>query len=65
MIRFAPGSSPSTPLQGLAIVENPHVLGGLQPGEFVVVRGNWLHQAEYGGSAPPAYRVSVVQRQQL
>jgi hypothetical protein len=56
-------ANPTEPFGGSLVVRNPEVLGNLQPGEFVQLRGQ-LREPEWGADAP-VYQVAVVQRQQI
>ncbi len=58
----SPGNSDQ--FGGSVLIENPHLLGDLRPGDFVRVRGQ-LHARETDArSFAPIYTVSIVQRQQ-
>ena len=51
---------------GNLTVANPRVLGNLQPGDFVLLRGELVHPAPInGGATAPIYNVSVVERQRI
>ncbi len=65
-LRYAPVQS--GPVQGgpdqfggQVLIENPHLLGGVQPGDFVQVRGRLSTQSSGAGT----YTVSIVQRQRV
>ena len=67
-IRYQPrnpvGSVPSDRYGGSLRVGNPHLLGDLRPGDYVLVQG-WLQRSDTANSSEQwDYRVSVVQRQQ-
>lgn len=63
-IRYQRADEPPDQLGGSVIVANPQVLGNLQSGEMVVVRGQ-MHNLHYpNGATVPAYQLAVVQRQQ-
>ncbi len=53
----------SDPLGGSVVIENPHVLGNLQPGDFVQVRGSLRSQQPTNPASSPIYAITVVQRQ--
>ncbi|NOY29514.1 MAG: hypothetical protein GXP28_04845 [Planctomycetes bacterium] len=46
---------------GQVLIENPHLLGGLQPGDYVQVQGRLIPQPDGTGN----YTVSIVQRQRV
>ncbi len=52
------------PYGGSVPIANPHVLGNLQPGDFVYLQGRLEMVAVGAQGMVPAYTVTVVQRQQ-
>jgi len=62
-VRYLAVGSPVDSIGGRVIVDNPHVLANLQPGELVAVSGQLYARDEGDGTAKPAYRVATVQRQ--
>ncbi len=64
-LRYLPAGGPADSLGGRVIVDNPQVLANLQPGEFVAVSGQLYGRPNGDGTAQPAYRVAVVQKQRL
>jgi hypothetical protein len=64
-LRYLPVDGQADSLGGRVLIDNPQVLANLQPGEFVMVRGQLFNKPTDAGLATPAYRVSVVQRQRL
>jgi hypothetical protein len=67
-IRYQPrnqaGAVPSDQYGGSLPVGNPHLLGELRPGDYVLVQGRLQRSDMANSSAPWNYVVSVVQRQQ-
>ncbi len=59
-LQYVPGQGIADPFGGNLTIANPQVLGDLQPGDFVQLRGQ-VDQNQ----AVPAYTVSVVQRQRI
>jgi hypothetical protein len=64
-LRYLPAGSPADTLGGRVLIDNPQVLANLQPGEFVMVRGQLFAKPTDAGVSAAAYRVSVIQRQRL
>lgn len=64
-LRYADAGSKVDELGGAMLIANPEVLGSLQPGEFVQLRGNLAHVPTGYGFDVPAYTVAVVQRQRI
>lgn len=64
-LRYGTGQASADPFGGSLAIANPQVLGGLQPGDFVQLRGRVDQSAAPGLGAAPAYNVSVVQRQRI
>ncbi len=56
-----PAGVGTDPFGGQILIENPHVLGGLQPGDYVQVQGRLMAQP----SGTSNYTVSIVQRQRV
>ncbi len=62
-VRYTSNGGTSDPFGGNLPIANPQVLGALQAGDFVQLRGRVDQQSRTG--AAPIYRVSVVQRQRI
>lgn len=52
-------------LGGSVLIDNPHVLGNLRPGDYVLVRGQLQTNGTSTRSPGPVYTVSIVQRQRI
>ena len=64
-LRYIPIQQSPDQFGGSVLIANPQVLGGVHPGEHVLLRGR-IHTRGPGSQAyAPIYTVSVVQRQQL
>ena len=63
-LRYVPHGGSPDQFGGNVLVANPQVLGNLQPGEHVSVKGR-LEMVQFDAqSAVPAYTITVLQRQQ-
>jgi hypothetical protein len=64
-LRYIPIQQTPDQFGGSVLIANPQVLGGVRPGEHVLLRGQ-LQSRNLGGQAfVPIYNVSIVQRQQI
>ncbi|NOZ38674.1 MAG: hypothetical protein GXP24_00430 [Planctomycetes bacterium] len=61
-MKYLPSQGNVDALGGNLPIANPQVLGDLQPGDYVQLRGR-VEQGQFNGS--PSYTVSVVQRQRI
>ncbi len=64
-VRYTSSGGTSDPFGGNLPIANPQVLGALQAGDFVQLRGQVEDQRPAGVDTAPIYRVSVVQRQRI
>ena len=64
-LRYAPHHARIDAFGGILTIANPQVLGDLQPGDFVQLRGRLDQVENVGGGADHVYSVSVVQRQRI
>ncbi len=63
-VRYVPLGGAADSYGGVAVIDNPEVLGGVQPGEYLAVQG-YLETAEAGnGQFLPLFTVEGVQLQQ-
>jgi len=60
-LRYIPAQGGPDQFGGQVLIENPHLLGGLQPNDYVQVRGRLQTQPNGEG----IYTVSIVQRQRV
>jgi len=60
---YGAASGGEKPFGGRLAIANPHVLGNLQSGDYVQLRGRV--EASTAGNAAPTYLVSVVRRQRI
>jgi|GEM_PF-1541914 len=63
-LRYVPRGGNPDQFGGNVLVANPHVLGNLQPGEHVSVQGRLEMVRLDAQSVIPAYKITVLQRQQ-
>jgi len=60
-LRYIPVQGGLDQFGGQVLIENPHLLGGVQPGDYVQVRGRLSTHSNGTGT----YTVSIVQRQRV
>jgi hypothetical protein len=56
------GGSPDS-YGGVVVISNPGVLGGVQPGEFLLVQGSLETEDNFDGTFVPLYTIEGIQRQ--
>ena len=64
-LRYASSAGNVDSLGGSLTIANPQVLGNLQPGDFVHLRGHVQQLASGSNPSLPVYQVSVVRRQRI
>lgn len=64
-LQYVAGQAGTDEFGGIIRIANPQVLGDLQPGNFVQLRGQVQTRAVGSHSSVPIYNVAVVQRQRI
>ncbi len=62
-LRYIPIQGNMDQFGGSVLLANPHLLGNLRPGDYVLIRGRLQAQETDVRSFAPVYTISVVQQQ--
>jgi hypothetical protein len=62
-LRYVSLNSAPDPYGGVVVINNPEVLGGVQPGEFLLVQGLLETEDNFDGTFLPLYTIEGIQRQ--
>jgi hypothetical protein len=62
-LRYITLTGAADPYGGVVVINNPEVLGGVQPGDFLLVQGFLETEDNYDGTFLPLYTVEGIQRQ--
>jgi hypothetical protein len=62
-VRYIPAHGSPDPYGGVAVITNPDVLVGVQPGEYLLIQGTLETLDNGDGTFVPAYTVEGIQRQ--
>ena len=62
-VRYIPLQGAPDHYGGVAVISNPEILGGLQPGEFLLIQGFIEPHDNGDGTFVPSYTVQGIQRQ--
>ncbi|MCA9231102.1 MAG: hypothetical protein KDA57_10645 [Planctomycetales bacterium] len=64
-LRYIPVQGGVDQFGGQLLIDNPHLLGGLQAGDYVQVQGQLLARPNGTGQSEAVYTVAIVQRQRV
>ena len=64
-LRYIPIQESLDQFGGSVLIANPQLLGGVRPGEHLLLRGRLHTRGNSGQTFAPIYTISVVQRQQI
>lgn len=62
-LRYITLNGAPDPYGGVVVINNPEVLGGVQPGEFLLVQGFLETEDNYDGTFLPLFTIEGIQRQ--
>jgi hypothetical protein len=62
-LRYITLNNAPDPYGGVVVINNPEVLGGVQPGDFLLVQGFLETEDNFDGTFLPLYTVEGIQRQ--
>jgi hypothetical protein len=62
-LRYITLNGTPDPYGGVAVINNPEVLGGVQPGDFLLIQGFLETEDNFDGTFLPLYTIEGIQRQ--
>jgi hypothetical protein len=62
-LRYVALNGSPDPYGGVVVIQNPEVLGGVQPGEYLLVQGYLQTEDNFDGTFTPLYTIEGIQRQ--